>query len=113
MLRQLTTSNLTTHLIIRLSNPKNHFNRKPAREKESIETPYVKEETRTPANQHQQEDAVHLPTELLAPEHALETHLETMPTHTDKQRPDLQNPDKTLIRTNVPGAPKRAPIITI
>ena len=99
--------------MIRLSNPKDHFNKELAREKESIETPYVKEETRTPINQHQQEDAVHLPIELLAPEHALQAHLETMPTHTDKQRPNLQNRDKTLIRTNVPGAPKRAPIITI
>ena len=84
MLRQLTTPNLTTHLIIRLSNPKDHFNKELAREKESIETPYVKEETRTQTHQPQPEDAVHLPIELQVPERVHQAHPEMAPTHTDR-----------------------------
>ena len=84
MLRQLTTSNLTTHLIIRLSNPKDHFNKEPAREKESIVMPYAKGETRTQTHQPRLEDAVHLPIERQAPERVHQAHPETAPTRTDE-----------------------------
>ena len=84
MLKQLTIQKSTTHLTTRHNNHKDHFNKELAREKESIETPYVKEETRTQTHQPRLEDAVPLPIELQAQEHVHQAHLEMAPTHTDK-----------------------------